>query len=495
MDVNNTAKPPSEARLVLLSDTELRNIFARELLNRLRREHQWEERFPLFGVEYDNPVAAVTTPRRWSVVTNLEILKDSVVRVIFGPPKLLDHANASLQGKPNYKEMNRFMRERLEVGKLFPKEFHDGQHRMLREGITDECFPINDNELHGKLLDAFYDRWGRGILHLLSEVKPYRTHLDVLRARYKDWNVADNVQTLAKDALFEGVGMFWTIEDGHKLWIDDKREAQENSLPSPSQPDISRAWQILEEQEKPLFAKLRAKAYFGSDEADEIKDADRLFQGLITYAAQLGLVLAWASLHRLAGPKLEPFAVAEVLANAINSSLDSGPIKSRDRRKALLKRSEATGFCPLNELPKLEPSLAIYYRYLWLEVALIEKNAALWDEAGIDLEAANVFLQSIRAAYLRYLSEERRKQRLRDAEIRLLPEKEQKKRAQEMANQEIIDSQAKAHKYWFGGEIAEHRNMVAAALGAQEADEDTEGNESDTDTLDDSQNGDDELQI
>jgi hypothetical protein len=489
VDVNNTAKPPSEARLVLLSDTELRNIFARELLNRLRRDARWEGRLPLYGVEYDNPVAAVTTPRRWSVVTNLEILKDSVGRVVFGPPKLIDQAAASLQGKPNKKEMNHFMRERLQLGKLYPKEFHDGAHRMHREAITDERFPINDDALHAKLLDAFYERWGCGILHLLSTVEPYRVHLDTLRARYRDWQVANNVQTLAKDALFEGVGMFWTIEDGHKLWQDNKRDAQEDNLPPPPQPDISRAWSILEDDARPLFSKLRAKALLNADGPDDVKDADSIYQGLITYAAQVGLILGWASIHRLAGPNLEPFAVAEALASAVNAAMSGGPVKSRDRRKALLKKSSGLGFHPLNELPKLEPSLAVYYRYLWLELAFIDENTALWQAAGIDLEAAQSFLGDARRAYLLFLIEERRKQRMKDAEIRRLSEKDQKLRAKEMAESEVVESQAQAHKYWFGGDISNHRTMLRTAIGGAEpeigldaeADEDDENGDDEAD--------------
>ncbi|WP_295879720.1 DNA sulfur modification protein DndB [uncultured Thiohalocapsa sp.] len=479
VDVNNTAKPPSEARLVLLSDTELRNIFARELLNRLRRDERWAERLPLYGVEYDNPIANVSTPKRWSVVTNLEILKDSVVRVVFGPPKLIDQPAASLQGKPNYREMDRFMRQRLEVGKLFPKQFHDGPHRLLRDELGDKTFPITDDAQHQKLLDAFYDRWGRGILWLLSEVLPYRAHLDALQARYRHWNVADNVQILAKDALFEGVGMFWTIADGDQLWRENRQEAKEHSLPEPPQPDISRAWTILEDQERPEFGRLRAKHYLEAERAEDIDDADRLFQGLITYAAQVGLVMAWASLHRLTGPELAPQEVAETLAKAINAALASGPVKTRDRRKIFLKRSQTDGFHPLNELPKLQPGFAVYLRYFWLEVALIDENQALWEDLGIDLDQANDFLAKARQKYLQFLTQERAKQRIRDNEVLKLPQAQQKDKAEDMAKKEIIASQAKAHKYWFGGDIESHRARIAGALGAVERDAETKANDED----------------
>ncbi len=144
VDVNNTAKAPSEARLVLLSDTELRNIFARELLNRLRRDRQWDSVFPLYGVEYDNPNEAMTWPRRWSVVTNLEILKHAVVRAIFGPKKIYDQMNASLQGKPSDRDMNHMMREQLRLTDIYSKHFDDGPRPMEVARIGKGAFPKYD---------------------------------------------------------------------------------------------------------------------------------------------------------------------------------------------------------------------------------------------------------------------------------------------------------------------------------------------------------------
>ena len=465
VDVNNTAKPPSEARLVLLSDTELLNIFARELLNRLRKDEEWDDRFPLFGVEYDNPERTLTTPRRWSVVTNLEILKDAVHRAIFGPEKLLTHPAASLQGKPNWRKMNAFMRERLQVGELFPKEFHDGPHRLMRSSLGNDIFPINDDDLHRKLLDKFYSRWGRGILHLLSDVVPYRAHLNALKTRYIDWNTANNIQELAKDALFEGVGMFWTIEDGDALWQEDKKEARKHNRDEPQQPDISRAWSILEEDEKPHFRKLRSKMYLGSDDEVTRKDADNLYKGLITYAAQVGLVLAWVSLHKNGAGDLNPFDIACRLSKAINQALTSGPVQSRDRRRFMLKKSSTVaGFHPINELPRLEPNLAIYFRYLWLELAFCDAAADVWQVQGLDLERAMAFLHDCRKAYLEFLIEDRRKQRMKDAEVQHLPESQQKAKATSLAVDEIKESQAQAHAYWFGLKIGEARNMICTAL-------------------------------
>lgn len=464
VDVNNTAKPPSEARLVLLSDTELLNIFARELLNRLRKDEIWSTRFPLYGVEYDNPERTLTTPRRWSVVTNLEILKDSVHRVVFGPEKLLDHPAASLQGKPNWGNMNKFMRDRLQVSDLFAQEFHDGPHRLVRSTLGNTVFPVNDDNHRRKLLDTFYTRWGRGILHLLCDVAPYRAHLEALKTRYTDWNTANNIQDLAKDALFEGVGMFWTIEDGDTLWKDNKKDAKENNQAVPPQPDISRAWSILEDEEKPLFRGLRAKIYLGSDDAATQKDADSLYKGLITYAAQVGLMLAWVSIHKHAADQVDPFDVACTLSKAINHALESGPVKRRNRRRYMLKSSNIDGFYPINELPKLEPNLAIYFRYLWIELAFCDDTIQIWQESSINLDKARLFVSRCRKAYLEFLIDDRRKQHMRDAEVQRLPERDRKARAAHLAYENVTESQAQAQAYWFGHKIADARSIISRAL-------------------------------
>ena len=306
-----------------------------------------------------------------------------------------------------------------------------------------------------------------GILHLFSEIEPYKAHLSALNSRYIGWTPADNVQTLAKDALFEGVGMFWTIEDGHQLWADEKKDAQDNKLPLPIQTDISRAWTILEDTQRKLFQDLRAKTYLGSDSSEEVKDSERLYGGLITYAAQVGLVLAWTSIHSVAAKNenVDPDALAKAIALAINRALTGGPIKARNRKKIFLRESFLKGFVPLNELPKLEPAYAVYYRYFWLELLLISENHDALKAAGVNIKKAMDFLAECRRAYLELLIEERKKERLKDAGIKKLAEgKLQEDKAMKLARDEIKKSQAKAHQYWFGGKSADCDLLIAATL-------------------------------
>ena len=481
VDVNNTAKQPSAARLVLLSDTELQNIFARELLNRLKAGH-WDETFPLYGVEYDNPKEAMTWPRRWSAVTNLEILKVAVIRAVFGPPKLYHSMSASLIGKPAVKDMDDMMRKSLRVGDLFAQHFDDGTRPMERDELGNETFPIEDRASHNKLLEQFYSLWGRGILYLLSEVLPYRAHLRALISRYDHWIAADNYQTLARDALFEGVGLYWTLNDGHLLWESQCKEAKQRGQTEPPQPDVSKAWGILDHQQQLEFYKRRAVEYLGASGDARRSEVDALLKGLRTYAAQIGLVMAWVTLQRRAtATEVEPHAIAVALTAAINGVLESGPTAHRNRRMILAKVFTDSPAKPLNMLPKLEPTLAAYFRYLWLEIALSIPGRDLLAEAGVRLDDADQLLREARRAYLEFLIKLRAAERKKDADLRDKSATVQKHESEKRAKSEILEAQAEAHKYWFGGPIDAARALIDATMASgstpasAEADEDENG--------------------
>ena len=496
VDVNKNAKPPSEARLVLLSDTELDNLFARELLNRLRTP-DWQDRFPLYAVEYDNPHRRNTTPRRWSALTNLEILKMAAFRVVFGPPVLLRNMAASLTGRPNAGEMDEFMREQLRTGDFLPKHFDDGPRRMESARLGRENFPVYDPGKREALITAFFERWGRGVLHLLSTVLPYAEHLRAIRDRHAAWTPGDNIATLAHDALFEGVGMYWTLEEGHALWVEQRQDTLRGT-PAPEQPDVSRAWVMLEREQRELFQRRRASLYFqvATPDADTVAASDRLYEALNTYAAQVGLALAWASLHQL-HPDLEPTALAEALAAAINDTLTTGPVASRDRRRILLHVNAGERHS-LNRLPKLDTPYATHFRYFWLELILAPGadghtllHAEKLTAAGLDLAAAGRLRDDARAAYLRLLVVELARDLSRTVPaIRDLPESQRKATSEIQARTQILNDLTGAWKHWFGvpKELALALLSKAFTPGAPAAtvvpavETGTEGHESDAET-------------
>ena len=467
VDVNNNAKPPSESRLTLLSDTRLTNVFSRELLNRLRSEEsEWLSCFPLFAVEYDNPEKEATSPNRWSALTSLDILRDAVTKTVFGPNKVVEEAAPPSQGAPPTRDMDARMRKQLKVEDLFPLNFEDGERAMNCDSLGDYIFPIDDAVKHQKLLDAFYERFGKGILKLLSSVAPYQAHLAALQERYTSWTPADNNAILAHDALFEGVGMLWTIKEGHDYWMVRRKDARDRKQPEPAEPDISKAWKILDEQQKPQFFKRRCELYLGSSSETDLEDAKSLYGSLITYAAQIGLMLAWVSLHTKAcvGDK-SPADLSGPFAAAINATLNSARTDAQNKRRILLKESGLTGFKPLNELPRLQPQFSTYYRYLWLELALAEPGRNILKDAGVDLHKADAFLAQCRKCYLALLIAQRERHHMQDAALRALSdEAAKKKEARKNAEQDVIESQAQALKYWFGGSIEDARSKSKARV-------------------------------
>ena len=119
IDVNKEARTPSESRLILLSDSELLNILTRATLTQLRNQGG-EEFLPLYSVEYDNPDTKTTQSARWSALTNIHILKQMVMRTVFGPPKYVNSVDVPIGKREPEEEKNAFMRKQLKVDTLFP---------------------------------------------------------------------------------------------------------------------------------------------------------------------------------------------------------------------------------------------------------------------------------------------------------------------------------------------------------------------------------------
>jgi hypothetical protein len=353
--------------------------------------------------------------------------------------------------------MDDFMRKRLGVKDLFPLTFDDGPRQLERNRLGHEYFPINDDEKRRKLLDAFFDKWGKGILDLLSSIEPYRAHITALKDRSIGWQPGNNIADLAKDALFEGVGMYWTLESEFELW-EKRREESAEGVPEPAQTDSAKAWILLRDEQRGLFRRRRCEIYLGSDSEELLAKCDALYGTLNTYAAQVGLILAWASVHSV-NDNLDPSDLASLMSRLISQTLKGSPVASRDRRLVLLKTAEK----PLNMLPKLDQPFAVYFRYFWLELLLFEENHAELAAVGINLEKTKELRDKARIHYLRYLVSERAKD-IRRASAELREADNGATRARELATEQIVEEQADAHKHWFGTPKPEARNLIWAAI-------------------------------
>jgi hypothetical protein len=482
VDINKNAKPPSEARLILLSDTELVNVFTRELLNRVRKP---EHTLPLYAIEYDNPDSDTTRPARWSVLTNLDMLKQGVLKLAFGPSKYFSQMCVQFGGRPNWDEMNRFMRERLNVDDLYPEEVEDGPQRIRRDAIGNRCFPTYDRDEKQRLLDRFANTVGDGLLYILSNVFHYKQHLCALKGVYEGWNTTgNNVGQLAKDALFEGMGMYWTLRDGHLHYEDRRRAARERRHTPPTQPDVSRAWEIISTSKKVEFARERCRFLLekNTDPTEaQIEESESLYQSMNTQACQVGAYLAWGAVAQ-AQSTISLHASVRPIVEAWNAAFLSKRTSSSDRRMIFSRK----GTYRLNAIRKLDTPLAVHYRYFWLELLCIAEAKAVLEREEFDTASVEALRNSSRRCYLGYLAQEQEKALITNEPT--LAKAERKTKAHKLATQQL----KAALKHWCGISAEDFEAWLAAPGSSADLEESTMAPDDDQADQDDDFDGENE---
>ncbi|MFI7425290.1 hypothetical protein [Nonomuraea sp. NPDC049684] len=382
VDVNKEARPPSESRIILLSDAELSNVLTRRLLSELRNG-QDESYLPLYAVEYDNPEVNSSRPARWSVLTNINLLKTTVERCVFGPPKYLKDVTLRFGSRQSPAEQDAFMREQLDLTSLFPAQFEDGGFTYQRESLGNSEFPIGQVDT---ISDRFAETWGRGILTVLSRTAPYAAHATALTRLKDDWHVDDTGLTLAHDALFSGVGVFWTLRDSYEHYQEKKALGAKTT-----KSDVIRAWEALKVREE-NFETYRAVEFLESGKPEALKKSKAAYAVFNTHACQLGLVLTLGTLWQLrkeqpggADTKDLP-AFADALVKGWNTYFSQDQGKAKDRRLAFNK---AEVNHPLNQIGNMDTAQSVFFRYFWmqaLDTPAAWAHIAPWfpDRSGFD---------------------------------------------------------------------------------------------------------------
>lgn len=397
VDVNKEARRPSNSRLILLSDTELINIFTRALLNRLRES---DPPFPLYAIEYDNPDIERESfrPSRWSVIANLNLLKFATQYTVFGPRKYIQDVKKKVSGKLPWLDMNLYMREQLELKSFLPKDIEDEERSFDRDTISNENFPLKNLD---ELTDRFTNTWGKAILTVLGQLKPYKAHCEALIKMKDEWITDNAMSSLAREAIFIGAGLYWTLKDSHNHWLKRIELCKDERKPIPSKPEIVKAWNIIEEK-KNEFYKLRSRFYFR--DVKVLKDSEEFFQIVNTHACQIGAILALATLiDRFNVEKGNIGDFAETIVISWNKVLE-GTGKNDERRLLIFSRDIPN---PINKIKKLDTPLAVYFRYFWLELLGVEarKNDHLEE---INQEDLLILCEEARSVYLAYLFKEQK---------------------------------------------------------------------------------------
>lgn len=358
VDVNKNARRPSEDRVILLSDDDLLNIFTQGLLNQLPRHAKG---LPLFAVEYDSPVTH-RGPGRWSVLTTLQSLREIIEKLVFGPPKYIETVDLEIRGRTP-EDAGAYLRRQIQIEELMPSVVDDGERIIDRSTVSRKRFP---SSYVPDFRNAFATTWGTSILKLFTLLAPYRAHAAALNGLYESAASTTAVEQLAREAIFEGVGMYWTLNDAAAAWNALRR--QDATL---ERTDVVRAWELLQEHRR-TFSALRATEYLDKASARDVRLADHLFQDVFkTQACQLGLALTFGTIAHFGDTRESQLPeLAGALAAAVNTSLATPTESGLDMRLFLAKADAGLTPATLNSIIHMDTARAIQFRYFWLELIL-----------------------------------------------------------------------------------------------------------------------------
>ncbi|OMB89904.1 hypothetical protein A5746_21705 [Mycolicibacterium conceptionense] len=450
VDVNKEARTPSESRLILLSDGELLNILTRTTLTQLRNQSD-NEYLPLYCVEYDNPGTKTTQSARWSALTNIHALKEMVNRAVFGPSKYVNEVDVTIGSREPEELRNSFMREQLDVKSLFPPAIIDGDVSFSRDDLGNKNFP---ESAVGILTERYQKTWGSALLALLSKIEPWAAHSRALSQVRETWLADDAIAILASEALFSGVGMYWTLRDSATHWQDEPPATR-----SPK-PDVVKAWDMIAEKQSE-FEHLRANQFLGNRKRRD--HANQVYQAMNTHACQLGVALTLATVFRKArSGETSVDKLAVKLADGINKWMLSKTTGDYDRRLALAKRRDDFPKHALNVVANMDTPRAVQFRYFWLEILMSPQSL---DEIGdiVDGNALRSLRDVARRAYINYVAGE--KSRALRTSHPELTETQRKQQGLEDAFKEVRQALIK----WFDITASEVDDWIKSDAGATSA--------------------------
>jgi hypothetical protein len=376
VDVNKNARKPSASRLLLLSDRDLPSIFVRASLNKFRSGSS----FPIYAVEYDHPDSDEQAASKWSVITNVGNLSGCVRRLLMGPPKYFGMLSL-ISGRESKSELGDTLRSSLDVLDTLPNNEEEDGILYKRDELNAENFaPKQVPTLSNKYLEG----WGQLIEKMFLQIEPYAIHARALKQLYDGWTTADAASRLAKDAIFEGVGVFWTIREGEKHWKDLNADREQRGLAPAPKTDVIPAWEILTAKQAE-FKKIRANLYLGSSEKERASEA--AFDMFKTAACQHGLILAvralWTGQPDKSFNKIS--AYIDVCVLAINAGLNAG------RKEFMIKDPEIMNK-RFNMLDKLDASKSVHFRYFWIQLLETQEAIFILRERGFASSVSELVL-------------------------------------------------------------------------------------------------------
>ncbi|EFG78019.1 hypothetical protein HMPREF0591_2088 [Mycobacterium parascrofulaceum ATCC BAA-614] len=313
---------------------------------------------------------------------------------MFGPPRYIERVDVPIGKREPNDVRDLFMRSQLGVKNLFKTTIvTDDGKEFMRDHLGNTKFPDVSLPI---LVDAYQKTWGAAILLLLSNISPYRAHAQALAKLFAEWVGGDAVADLAREALFSGVGMYWTLRDSATFW-------QSVNTKGTTKPDVVKAWDLLGKKQTE-FEGLRAAEFLGS--ATKVDASNQLYQVINTQACQLGVALTLGTLRQFVKPKVTVVDLGGAMAEGINTWMLSKTTGQYDRRLALARRLGNKPTHPWNLITNMDTPRAIQFRYFWLEILCSAEARPALDQV-IDYDKVTPLRDKARSHYLDYVVKEK----------------------------------------------------------------------------------------
>ena len=284
LDVNRNARHPSEAREILLDDTDIVACFTRHLFNMVKNNTETSN-LQLHHTEYDNPYNRTPIFRPFAITTVYTIFNIIRSVLLMDDPRVRDPMARYGSGKPS-ENKQRLQRE-LDLENVLTEEEKDRFDIEISE-IKREDYPRQAEEI---LRQCFEDGWGKAIMNSLSKFYPFSKHIEAVNTVLKAGEpYHTGLNQIAYTALVEGQGLRHTL-DRHQQHDRDHK-------PSENKTNAQKAWEVLQTIEED-FRKHRAKLYLklsSAPNAEQIKEVNGLFDCFSSNAFQNGLFMAFACL-------------------------------------------------------------------------------------------------------------------------------------------------------------------------------------------------------
>lgn len=357
LDVNRNARKPSESRNILLDDYDLRAVFTRAVFSLAKMDsgpvHAGNRRLRLRHVEYDNPHDRIQAEKDVAL-TNVRTIEAAIEWMLVREDDFYtDMTKGASRGQ--WKRNNARMQRVLGLDEVVSA---DERREWGITGVSDIRVDAFPHAARGILGDAFGRFWGEVILKFFSTYVPYKKHIEAVDSKATSTAAETGAAKLARQALFEGQGLYFTLQE----YTEGRRLARRDNPELPGS-KAEQAWGILGGWVAEILQS-RAELLLGASKADAValKRVNRVYNVLRTQAFQIGALMALASLLEVSRSGYSIDVIGQWIDAASAAWAYDGV---RDR---LLDR-EAAGL--LSVYPgQLSPADWPFFRYLFLEQIL-----------------------------------------------------------------------------------------------------------------------------